>query len=259
MSALPNVAAPTPIKIAPSAIAAEGHAVPSASDASVDIHVVLSSPSRIEREKAATELVDLVKIEGPQAFIRLGLADAILKGLNDKKNPIAREGACELLSILVEQGVGNAVEPFFFEKLMHLIVSETFADKVAPVRAAALAAVLSIIQVATSWAVPIFLPILLEQIKTAGKWQVKTGALTVMDQLVVSAPDQCARCMPDIIPVMVDAIWGESHLFPSPRTGTDGSSLLQTPSPMSRRPPVLRSPSFARSSPTRISRSSSPR
>lgn len=113
-----------------------------------------------------------------------------------------------MISILVEQGVGNAVEPFFFEKVMQTMVAETFADKVVPVRTAAVAAVKSVVQVATSWATPIFLPILLEQIKTAGKWQVKTGALAIIDQLVVSAPEQCANLMPDIIPVMVDAIWG---------------------------------------------------
>lgn len=208
MPLTPNVAASTPLKVSATDIAAEGHAVPSASDAPIDIHVVLSSPSRIEREKAATALVDLVKLEGPAAFERLGLAAAIEKGLNDKKNPVAREGACELLSILVEQGVGNAVEPFFFEKLMFIIVSETFADKVVSVRTAALEAVKAVVQVATSWATPIFLPILLEQIKTAGKWQVKTGALAVIDQLVISAPEQCANLMPNIIPVMVDAIWG---------------------------------------------------
>lgn len=205
----PSVAASTPLKIDPSALKADGLAVPTAADAKIDIHTVLSAPSRIEREKAANELVNLVKLEGPQAFVNLGLAAAIEKGLSDKKNPIAREGACELLSILVEQGVGNAVEPFFFEKLMHIIVSETFADKIAPVREAAVAAVKAIVQVATSWATPIFLPILLEQIKTAGKWQVKTGSLIIIDQLVISAPEQCARQMPDIIPVMVDAIWGK--------------------------------------------------
>ncbi|KAM0753933.1 elongation factor 3 [Meredithblackwellia eburnea MCA 4105] len=202
-----NVSSATGAKLDPASLKADGHNVPSPADAKVDIHTVLSNASRIEREKAATELVDLVKLEGPNAFLRLGLADAIEKGLNDKKNAVAREGACELLSILVEQGVGNAVEPFFFEKIMKQIVAETFADKVAPVRTAAIEAVKSVIQVSTSWAVPNFLPIVLEQIKTAGKWQVKTGSLQVIDQLIVSAPDQCARLMPDIIPVMVDAIW----------------------------------------------------
>lgn len=199
----PEITSSTPLKLDASVVHAD------AANASIDIFVVLTSPNKLDRERAAGELVDLVKLEGPSAFFRLGLADAILKGLIDKKNAIAREGACELLSILVEQGVGNSVEPFFFEKLMHTIVADTFADKVASVRVAALAAVKSIIQVATSWATPIFLPILLEQLKTAGKWQVKTGCLEVIDLLVTSAPDQCALAMPIIIPVMVDAIWGE--------------------------------------------------
>lgn len=211
-----NVTTDAGLKIDPAQLKADGHAIPSAADAKVDIHTILSNASRAERETAAGELVDLVKLEGPSAFIRLGLAAAIEKGLNDKKNAIAREGACELISILVEQGLGNAVEPFFFEKLMHLIVSETFADKVAPVRVAAIAAVKSVVQVATSYSVPIFLPVLLEQIKTAGKWQVKTGALEIINQLIVSSPDQCARLMPDIIPVMVDAIWGEQLFSPAP-------------------------------------------
>ncbi|KAL8293230.1 hypothetical protein RQP46_000924 [Phenoliferia psychrophenolica] len=202
-----NVTTDAGLKIDPAALKAEGHTIPSDSDAKIDIHTVLSSASRPEREAAATELVDLVKLDGPSAFHRLGLAAAIEKGLNDKKNAVAREGACDLISLLIEQGLGNAVEPFFFEKLMHLMVSETFADKITTVRTAAIAAVKAIVQVSTSWAVPIFLPVLLEQIKTAGKWQVKTGALEIINQLIVSSPDQCARLMPDIIPVMVDAIW----------------------------------------------------
>ena len=182
--------------------------VPSSSDVKLDIATVLSGTAdRASRIDAVKELVDDVKLNGPHAFVQHKIADAILKGLADKKNAGDREASCDLLRILVEQGVGNAVEPFFYEKVMKTIVAETFADKEKNVREAAVEAVRSVVQVSTSWAVPIFLPILLEQIKTAGKWQVKTGALAIMDQLVISAPEQCARLMPDIIPVMVDAIW----------------------------------------------------
>ena len=85
MPLTPNVAASTPLKVSAADIAAEGHTVPTAASAPIDIHVVLSSPSRIEREKAATELVDLVKLEGPAAFERLGLAAAIEK---DRKSVV---------------------------------------------------------------------------------------------------------------------------------------------------------------------------
>ncbi|KAI6123252.1 hypothetical protein EDD16DRAFT_686278 [Pisolithus croceorrhizus] len=57
------------------------------------------------------------------------------------------------------------------------------------------------------WATALLLPALLHQIKTAGKWQIKTGALVVLNQLVASAPLQTARLMPDIIPVLSEAIW----------------------------------------------------
>ncbi|GEM09407.1 elongation factor 3 [Rhodotorula toruloides] len=202
------MSAPAAPKISADDIKLDHGKAPSTSDAKVDVATILSAGAdRAARVDAAKELVDLVKLEGPHAFVNVGLADAILKGLSDKKNAGVREAACDLLQILAEQGVGNAVEPFFYEKLMKAIVSETFADKEKVVREAAVQAVKSIVQVSTSWSVPIFLPILLEQIKTAGKWQVKTGSLQIIDQLVVSAPEQCARLMPDIIPVMVDAIW----------------------------------------------------
>ncbi|BGP13606.1 hypothetical protein JCM10213_007782 [Rhodosporidiobolus nylandii] len=176
--------------------------------AKTDVAALLSHQGdRASRTDAAKELVQIIKVEGPNAFVREGVADAILKGLSDKKNAGVREAACELIIILCEQGLGNAIEPFFYEKLMKTVVAETFADKEKVVREAAVEAVKRVVSISTSWATPIFLPILLEQIRTAGKWQVKTGALAVMDQLVISAPEQCARLMPEIIPTMVDAIW----------------------------------------------------
>jgi elongation factor 3 len=127
--------------------------------------------------------------------------------LNDKKNASAREGSCSLISTLCEQGVGHAVEPIVFEKLFGTLVGETFADKVPVVRQGALDAVRSLVQIMTPWATATILPTLLNEIKTAGKWQVKAGALEILDQLVVSAPEQMARLTPEIVPVLAEAIW----------------------------------------------------
>jgi elongation factor 3 len=233
-----NVAVPTPVKIAPAQLALEGSHAAAAEEAGnpqgeakVDIHALLTSTDAETRATAADELTNLVsekfdgvhasatahrltraylhqvKMEGPTAFVRLGLADAIQKGLNDKKSAVAREGACALITTLCQQGVGQAIEPFMFEKVLPLIVSETFADKEKNVRAAAVEAIHTFAKTMSPWAVPEVLPILLEQIKTAGKWQVKTGALEIMDVLVKHAPEQMARACPTIIPVMTDAIW----------------------------------------------------
>jgi elongation factor 3 len=146
------------------------------------------------------------QIEGPQAFVHLGLADAIEKALNDKKNPIAREGAAQLIKTLAQQGVGNAVEPFIYEKVLSLLVADAFADKIVSVRTAAVEAVIALVKVQSPWATCLLLPLLLKEVSTTGKWQVKLGGLQVLDQLVASAPAQIATSMPLLVPVLADLI-----------------------------------------------------
>jgi len=157
-------------------------------------------------KEAAQELVNLVKIEGPSAFSDLGITDIVSKGLSDKKNVAAREGACALVSSLCEQGVGHEFEPFVFDKLLEPLV-EAMGDKEKGVREAAQAALKSFVQVMSNWSVPQVLKVLLEQARTAGKWQVKTGCVAILEELVTAAPDRMAAAMPDIIPVMSEVIW----------------------------------------------------
>ncbi|PLW26050.1 hypothetical protein PCANC_16212 [Puccinia coronata f. sp. avenae] len=181
-----------------------------AEEAKIDINVLLTNTDQTARDAAVTELVNIVKAEGPQAFVRLGLAEAILKGLKDKKTASAREAACTLLSALCAQGVGHAVEPFVLAHGDHQVLNElleTLGDKLPAVSEAAQSALNSLVKIMTPWALHLILPVLLNQIATAGKWQVKTGALKVLDVLVVSAADQMAKAMPDIVPVLAAAIW----------------------------------------------------
>ncbi|WAQ83995.1 hypothetical protein PtA15_4A446 [Puccinia triticina] len=48
------------------------------------------------------------------------------------------------------------------------------------------------------WALHVILPVLLNQIATTGEWQLKTGALNVLDVLVINAADQMFKAMPKI-------------------------------------------------------------
>jgi elongation factor 3 len=155
---------------------------------------------------AVQELVNLVKIEGTDALYNLGINAIITKGLSDKKNASAREGACALISSLCEQGVGHELEPFLVEKELVAVV-EAMGDKEKTVRQAAQDALRNFVQIMSNWAVPQVLKVLLEQARTAGKWQVKTGCIATIEELVVAAPDRMAAAMPDIIPVMSEVIW----------------------------------------------------
>jgi elongation factor 3 len=158
------------------------------------------------RQSAAEGIASLAQKDGPSAIKSTGFTDAVVKALGDKKSPGAREGAAQAV-IAISKAAVQALEPFFVDSGLYATLVETFADKMPAVRAAAVEAVRTFVENANPWGTTLLLPALLHEIKTAGKWQVKTGALTILDQLVVSAPQQTAKLMPDIIPVLSEAIW----------------------------------------------------
>lgn len=157
-------------------------------------------------QEAAQELVNLVKVDGPAAFFDCKLQEVINKGLSDKKNVGAREGACVLIAKLCEQGVSHELEPYVIGETFNTLI-EAMGDKEKTVQTAAKNALTQYVKSMSGWSVPQILPVILEQMRTAGKWHVKTGCVHLLETLVGSAPDRIAAHMPDIIPVMADVIW----------------------------------------------------
>jgi elongation factor 3 len=158
------------------------------------------------RQSAAEGIASLVQKDGPSAIKSTGFTDATIKALGDKKSPAAREGAAQAI-ITLSKNAPHALEPSFVDSGLYAALLETFADKMPAVRAAAVEAVRTFVMNANPWGTALLLPALLHEIKTAGKWQIKTGSLTILDQLVVSAPHQTAKLMPDIVPILSEAIW----------------------------------------------------
>jgi len=167
----------------------------------------LFSADKTARQTAAKSLAAVAQKDGPAALQSFGFADAVVKALADKKSPSAREGAADAISALVSDGAVKSLEPTFIDSGIYNALLETFADKMPAVRTAAVEAVRLYVSAMNPWATALFLPALLHEIKTAGKWQIKTGALLILNQLVTSAPVQTARMMPDIVPVLSEAIW----------------------------------------------------
>lgn len=157
-------------------------------------------------QEAAQELVNLVKVDGPGAFADCKLQEVIIKGLGEKKNAAAREGACTLVRKLCDQGVGHDLEPYVVGDVFNAIV-EAMGDKEKSVQTAAREALSAFCKSMSGWIVPQVLKVILEQARTAGKWQVKTGCVHLLEVLVQSAPDRMAALMPEIIPVMSEVIW----------------------------------------------------
>ncbi|SJX64391.1 probable YEF3-translation elongation factor eEF3 [Sporisorium reilianum f. sp. reilianum] len=181
--------------------AAKSGAAAEKKEASAETDALLSGD-----KDAAQELTNLVKIEGPVALANLGIEAVILKGLTDKKNAAAREGACTLVANLCEQGVGHEVEPFIFEKVLNSLV-EAMGDKEKAVQKASLESVKAFVKAMSPWAASQVLKVVLEQVRTAGKWQVKTGCIAILEEMVTACPERMAALMPEIIPVMTEVIW----------------------------------------------------
>ena len=197
---MPAVTAPVPASAIPSpadlkAVAANGPAVDS-----------LFVSDKAARQSAAQGIASLAQKDGPSAIKSTGFTDATIKALGDKKSPAAREGAAQAV-IAISKTAPRALEPTFVDSGLYAALLETFADKMPAVRVAAVEAVRSFVENANPWGTALLLPALLHEIKSAGKWQVKTGSLTILDQLVASAPLQTAKLMPDIVPILADAIW----------------------------------------------------
>ncbi|PFH53601.1 hypothetical protein AMATHDRAFT_137246 [Amanita thiersii Skay4041] len=159
------------------------------------------------RENAASILATAASNGGPAYLESIGVVEAIFKALSDKKSPVAREGAADAIKILVQSGAIKALEPIFVSSGLFAALLEAFADKTPAVRTAAIEAVRMFTSAMNPWATALILAPLLHQIKTAGKWQVKLGALIILNQLIASAPVQTAKLMPEVVPVLSEVIW----------------------------------------------------
>jgi elongation factor 3 len=159
------------------------------------------------RDSAAQLFAGAALKDGPSSVESAGFNEAVKKALVDKKSPASREGAAGAVLAIVNAGAVKALEPTFITSGLYAVLLETFADKMPAVRLAAVEAVKAFVSKQNPWATALVLPALLNEIKNNGKWQVKTGAIVVLNQLVKSAPVQTAKLMPDIVPILADAIW----------------------------------------------------
>lgn len=129
--------------------------------------------------------------------------------MTDKKSPTARAAAAGVISTIAEAGVFQKLEIHIVdaENTVFTALLELFADKDATVVAAGTAASKAFVQSVSPWATATILPALLHQIKTAGKWQIKTGSLSLINEMVKASSEQMGKQMPIIVPVLADAVW----------------------------------------------------
>ncbi|KAJ9636817.1 translational elongation factor EF-1 alpha [Coniosporium apollinis] len=143
----------------------------------------------IEEADAPTKAVELLK-----------------KQLGNKKDALARERACDAIRAIAQHAtVSPAVEPYLITLLPATLAA--VGDKMSAVKTAAQTASLAIVEASNANAVKAVIPHLVRSLRSAQKWPEKMTDLQCIEALAASAPAQMAFRVPDLIPVISEAMW----------------------------------------------------
>ncbi|KAI6481632.1 translation elongation factor EF-3 [Pyricularia oryzae] len=168
-------------------------------------HRIASFPLRadlIRRESGARWLAACT--DEKQQHIKT--IENLKKQLGNKKDAAVREKAlCAIQAIAQHSNVSPHVEPFLVVLLPSVFAAA--GDKITSVKNAALAAASAIAEAINPNAVKATLPHLIESLQNAQKWPEKIAVLDFIETLVRTAPAQTALRVPDLIPVVGDAMW----------------------------------------------------
>lgn len=128
------------------------------------------------------------------------------KQFANKKDALARERAADAVkAIASHSSLSPAVEPYLIDLLPTVLAA--VGDKITSVKNAAQAAALAIVEGANPNAVKAVLPTIIKSLRSAQKWPEKMCALQCIEVLSKKAPAQTAYRVPDLIPVVSEAMW----------------------------------------------------
>ncbi|KAI8927350.1 armadillo-type protein [Entophlyctis helioformis] len=159
-----------------------------------------------DRRGSAYGLAGVIKGYGIGALKELGVMSSLKIAVEDKKNPIRREGALlayETLSFTL----GRTFEPYVIQLLPLLLVCYGDANK--QVREATEDTCRVIMSKLSAHCVKLVLPSLLIGLQDKA-WRSKTGSIEVMASMSALAPRQLSQSLPTIIPGICEAL-ADSH------------------------------------------------
>ena len=163
----------------------------------------LSVATPDNRSAAAVEVAsflngNIIEHDVPEEFFA-----NLKKALKDKK---AAANALEAINhIASETGLSPSVEPYMVSLVPEICAKAGDKDK--DTQALAAAALLSLSKAINPVAIKAFLPLLTNALESTSKWQEKVAILAAISSLVDAAKDQIALRMPELIPVLSEAMW----------------------------------------------------
>jgi elongation factor 3 len=159
-----------------------------------------------EAKGASQEIATFINgdIQGEAAPTKA--VESLKKMLNNKKDANARQNACEAIATIAKHAdISPTVEPYLV--LLLPLALAAVGDKMAAVKVAAQDAALAITKAVNANAVKLLIPAFVKSIREAQKWPEKMTDLECIEALCESAPAQAAYQVPDLIPIVSEAMW----------------------------------------------------
>ncbi|BDD59303.1 translational elongation factor EF-1 alpha [Monascus purpureus] len=164
------------------------------------------SSSQDETNAAADNIAHFFSGPIPEQVLPLKAVEIFKKQLANKKDAGARQRALDAIrAVAAHPTIDAGVEPHLVTLLGPVLAA--VGDKMIPVKNAAQAAALAIVQAVNGNAIKAILPPIINSLANAQKWQEKMTALDCISTLVESAPAPLAYRVPDLIPVVSEAMW----------------------------------------------------
>ncbi|KIW08884.1 uncharacterized protein PV09_00807 [Verruconis gallopava] len=164
------------------------------------------SKEQDEINKVSLDLATLVNGDIEDADAPTQMFELFKKQLANKKDALARERAADAVkAIAAHSTVSPAVEPYLVAILPNIL--SAVADKMVPVKNAAQAAAEAIVRAVNANAVKAVIPHVINSLRTTQKWPEKMTDLKIIEILAETAPTQMSFRVPDLVPVVSEAMW----------------------------------------------------
>jgi elongation factor 3 len=164
------------------------------------------SKAQDEINAASLDLATFINGDIEEADAPTKIVELLKKQLASKKDALARERALDAIRAIAQHStVSPAVEPYLVALLPNTLAA--VGDKMSSVKTAAQTASEAIVEAANPNAVKAIIPHIIHSLRSAQKWAEKMTDLKLIEILCKSAPAQLAFRVPDLIPVVSEAMW----------------------------------------------------
>lgn len=157
------------------------------------------------RSEVTNSIARFVNTENEEKEIPTHFFNELKSALQDKKSVEKRVNALEGILSIARSNPTVATEPLLVGLISDVL--ELAGDKKKEVAERARDAAVAIAGAITPLAIKIILPHLTDRISNTNKWTEKVAALQAVSKLVHVARDQVALRMPELIPVLSEAMW----------------------------------------------------